>query len=86
MDMQEELSLQRISKLKIVLLLTSSFIAVEVISGFVTGSLALIADAGHMLTDVGGIALALSLQLTSLGNEQPHREPMASTEGRYLRH
>jgi cobalt-zinc-cadmium efflux system protein len=59
MDMQEELSLQRISKLKIVLLLTSSFIAVEVISGFLTGSLALIADAGHMLTDVGGIALAL---------------------------
>jgi len=57
--MQEELSLQRISKLKIVLLLTSSFIAVEVISGFLTGSLALIADAGHMLTDVGGIALAL---------------------------
>ena len=41
------------------MLLTSSFIAVEVISGFLTGSLALIADAGHMLTDVGGIALAL---------------------------
>ena len=33
--------------------------AVEVIGGLLTGSLALIADAGHMLTDAGGLALAL---------------------------
>lgn len=31
----------------------------EVIGGLVTGSLALIADAAHMLTDAGGLALAL---------------------------
>jgi len=31
----------------------------EVIGGLVTGSLALLADAAHMLTDAGGLALAL---------------------------
>jgi cobalt-zinc-cadmium efflux system protein len=50
---------QQIIRLKIVLLLISSYIAVEVIGGLLTGSLALIADAGHMLTDAGGLALAL---------------------------
>lgn len=46
-------------QLKIVLCLTGSYLVVEVIGGLVTGSLALLADAGHMLTDVGGLALAL---------------------------
>ena len=32
---------------------------VEVIGGLLTGSLALLADAAHMLTDAGGLALAL---------------------------
>lgn len=41
------------------LILTSAFLAVEVAAGFWTGSLALLADAGHMLTDVVGLALAL---------------------------
>lgn len=31
----------------------------EVVGGLLTGSLALLADAGHMLTDVGSLALAL---------------------------
>jgi cobalt-zinc-cadmium efflux system protein len=53
------LSSQQINKLKIVLLLISSYIVVEVISGLLTGSLALIADAGHMLTDAGSLTLAL---------------------------
>lgn len=39
--------------------LTASFAAVEAVGGVLTGSLALLADAGHMLTDV--LALALSL-------------------------
>lgn len=42
-----------------VLVLTGSYLVAEVIGGIVTGSLALLADAGHMLTDVGGLALAL---------------------------
>lgn len=39
--------------------LTASFLAVEVAGGLWTGSLALLADAGHMLTDVGGLSLSL---------------------------
>lgn len=42
-----------------VLSLTGSYLIAEVIGGIVTGSLALLADAAHMLTDVGGLALAL---------------------------
>lgn len=53
------MSSQQISKLKLVLLLISSYIVVEFISGLLTGSLALIADAGHMLADAGGLTLAL---------------------------
>lgn len=40
------------------LLLTASFMVVEVIGGLMSGSLALIADAGHMLTDAAALALA----------------------------
>jgi cobalt-zinc-cadmium efflux system protein len=39
--------------------LTSSSLAAEVVAGILTNSLALLADAGHMLTDVGGLGLAL---------------------------
>jgi cobalt-zinc-cadmium efflux system protein len=41
------------------LALTAGFLLVEAAAAFWTGSLALLADAGHMLTDVGGLALAL---------------------------
>ena len=58
-DVNEKLSSHRISKLKIVLILTSVYFVVEIIGSLLTGSLALIADAGHMLTDVGGLALSL---------------------------
>ena len=50
-------SLQRQNLLR-VLLLTGTFMVVEVIAGFLAGSLAVLADAGHMLTDV--VALSLS--------------------------
>jgi len=43
----------------IVFFLTFFYLIVEVIGGFWTGSLALLADAGHMLTDVAGVGLAL---------------------------
>lgn len=39
--------------------LTATYMLVEIIGGLITGSLALLADAAHMLTDVGGLALAL---------------------------
>lgn len=47
------------NRLAIVFGLTASYLIVEVIGGMVTGSLALLADAGHMLTDVAGLGLAL---------------------------
>ena len=42
------------------LALTWTFLAVEVVAGVMAGSLALLADAGHMLTDVAGLVLALA--------------------------
>jgi cobalt-zinc-cadmium efflux system protein len=39
-------------------LLTGAFMVVEVIGGVMAGSLTLIADAGHMLTDFAGLGLA----------------------------
>ena len=39
--------------------LTLTIFAVEAVGGFASNSLALLADAGHMLTDVAGIGLAL---------------------------
>jgi cobalt-zinc-cadmium efflux system protein len=44
--------------LTIVLILTACFMVVEAVSGFYTGSLALLSDAAHMLTDVFALSLA----------------------------
>src|SRR6218665_1364431 len=38
--------------------LTATFMVAEVVAGFLSGSLALIADAGHMLTDSAALLLA----------------------------
>ena len=45
--------------LAVVLILTSSFTVVEIIGGILTGSLALLADAGHMLSDNFSLGVAL---------------------------
>jgi cobalt-zinc-cadmium efflux system protein len=41
-----------------VLLLTAGFMVAEAVGGWLSGSLALIADAGHMLSDTAALALA----------------------------
>ena len=46
-------------RLRIVLAVTLSVLVLEVVGWLVTGSLALLADAGHMATDVTAIVLAL---------------------------
>jgi cobalt-zinc-cadmium efflux system protein len=46
-------------RLAVTLALTGLVMVVELIAGFWTGSLALLADAAHMLTDAAGLALAL---------------------------
>ncbi len=45
-------------RLAIALALTAGFALVEVVGGLLAGSLALIADAGHMITDAMALALA----------------------------
>ena len=46
-------------RLTLVLFLTLTFMVVEAVGGWLSGSLALIADAGHMLTDAGALGLSL---------------------------
>lgn len=48
------------SRLRLVLLVTSAVILVEVVGAWVSGSLALLADAGHMVTDAAAIGVVLS--------------------------
>jgi cobalt-zinc-cadmium efflux system protein len=46
-------------RLRLVLLVTCSVLVLEVVGWLVTGSLALLADAGHMATDAAAVVLAL---------------------------
>ena len=46
-------------KLTFALILTSTFLVIEVIAGFLTQSLALLSDAAHMFTDAAALAIAL---------------------------
>ncbi len=48
-----------VASLRIALVLTASLLVVEVIGGLLSNSIALLADAGHMLTDVAALGLAL---------------------------
>lgn len=52
-------ALTRIARLRIVLFLSSAYLAAASFTVLVTGSLALFSEAGHVLVDVGGVALAL---------------------------
>src|SRR5690349_10246040 len=45
-------------RLAVVLAITLTVLVVEVVGAVVTGSLALLADAAHMLTDVAGLVMA----------------------------
>jgi cobalt-zinc-cadmium efflux system protein len=49
--------------LVIALVITASFMVVEIVAGILSGSLALLSDAGHMLTDAGALGLALWAQV-----------------------
>src|SRR6185503_18924691 len=47
------------SRLRIVLVLSVAYMLAEAVGGWLTGSLALLADAGHMLSDVAALGLSL---------------------------
>ena len=65
-------------KLAITFLLTAAFFVVELVVGLISGSLALVADAGHMATDV--LALGASLVATQMAGRPtaPAVAPMAA--------
>jgi cobalt-zinc-cadmium efflux system protein len=63
---------RNVGRLWVALGLTLTFVAVEAVTAFVTGSLALLSDAAHMLTD--GVAIALALGAIVVANR-------ASSEG-----
>jgi cobalt-zinc-cadmium efflux system protein len=54
--------------------LLAVLMVVELVAGLATRSLALLSDAGHMLTDVIGLGMALAaIQLASRGSRRRHR-------------
>jgi cobalt-zinc-cadmium efflux system protein len=63
---------RNVGRLWVALGLTLTFVVVEAITAFVSGSLALLSDAAHMLTD--GVAIALALGAIVVANR-------ASSEG-----
>jgi cobalt-zinc-cadmium efflux system protein len=58
-DHGQERSSKNKKSLSIVFVFTLTYLIAEVVGGIMTGSLALLADAGHMLTDVAGLGLAI---------------------------
>jgi cobalt-zinc-cadmium efflux system protein len=61
------------TRLLAVLLISAVILVVEVIGAIRSGSLALLADAGHMLTDVAGVALALLAVTFAAKKASPER-------------
>lgn len=54
-------------------MLTAAFFLVELAAGLVTGSLALLSDAGHMLTDVLAVGMALAaITAAARARTRPH--------------
>jgi cobalt-zinc-cadmium efflux system protein len=61
------------SRLRLVLLVTVLVALVELVGAWLSGSLALLADAGHMITDASAIVLALSASLMATLPASPRR-------------
>jgi cobalt-zinc-cadmium efflux system protein len=61
------------ARLRVVLLVTVSVIVLEVVGALLSGSLALLADAGHMVTDAAAVALALSASYMATLPATPRR-------------
>ncbi len=57
-DHVHEANEKNLKRVLVALVLTGSFMIVEIVGGIISGSLALLADAGHMLTDTMALALA----------------------------
>jgi len=75
----EARSADQVRRLRVALLITIAVLVAEVVGGLLANSLALLADAGHMATDVGALALSLFVSWLST-----RRETASKTYG-YLR-
>ncbi len=53
--------------------LNSAYLLVELAGGLITGSMALLSDAGHMFTDVGAVGLALFASWLAARPKDPRR-------------
>ena len=62
-----------VRSLRIALVLTAAFLVAEVVGGIVSNSIALLADAGHMLTDVAALGLALFVAWFSRQPSSPQK-------------
>jgi cobalt-zinc-cadmium efflux system protein len=61
-------------RLIVAFLLVTAFLLVQVVTGLVTGSLALLSDAGHMATDAVGLGIAVAaIRLASKRSDDPRR-------------
>ena len=60
-------------RLRIALAINALFLVIEVAGGIITHSLALLADAGHMLTDVAALMLALFVTILAEREPTPQR-------------
>ncbi len=58
--------------LQLALVITALFFVIELVGGLISGSLALVSDAGHMFSDV--LALILSLGAITLATQLPSKE------------
>jgi cobalt-zinc-cadmium efflux system protein len=61
------------SRLRLVLLVTVLVAVLELVGAWLSGSLALLADAGHMITDASAVVLALSASLMATLPASPRR-------------
>ena len=59
--------------LRVALVLTAGLLVVEAVGGILANSLALIADAGHLFTDVGALALSLFVAWFTTQPETPRK-------------
>ena len=67
------ISPKALSRLRFALLITAAYMVAEAVGGWLTNSLALLADAGHMLTDVGALALSLAAFSLALRPATPQK-------------
>jgi cobalt-zinc-cadmium efflux system protein len=63
----------QVRRLWIAVAITATFLVAEVVGGILSNSLALLADAGHMLADVAALALSLFVAWFSRQPHEPRR-------------